>query len=158
VAKAEADVDPVEGEDAGREVSPRLGEAFTAPIASPGDLGGDATGRRQRGTRKRADRREEDGGSLVIGSDPLTERLKILGSPSADFDLSVNQPVAMVTPARQSRLSLSFCTSYWPLARPPPKPVLLGVRERLTGVGRSPTSSPLDAGGAVARADRLGFR
>jgi putative CocE/NonD family hydrolase len=126
------------------------------------------------------DQREEDGGSLVFDSDPLTERLEILGSPTVELDLTVTEPVAMVA-ARLSdvapdgratrvtygllnltrrndpsepqalvpgesyratvhlngvaqafppghRLRLSLSTSYWPLAWPPPKPVLLGVR------------------------------
>ncbi|MGK3109090.1 CocE/NonD family hydrolase [Streptomyces sp. WAC05858] len=42
------------------------------------------------------DQREEDGGSLVFETDPLTERVEILGSPSVELDLSVNEPVAMV--------------------------------------------------------------
>lgn len=50
------------------------------------------------------DQREEDGGSLVFDSEPLTERLEILGSPSVDLDLSVSEPVAMVA-ARLSDVS-----------------------------------------------------
>ncbi|MFV0137905.1 CocE/NonD family hydrolase [Streptomyces sp. HMX87] len=42
------------------------------------------------------DQREEDGGSLVFETEPLTERLEILGSPTVDLDLSVDEPVAMV--------------------------------------------------------------
>ncbi|MEE1929609.1 CocE/NonD family hydrolase [Streptomyces sp. TRM 70351] len=42
------------------------------------------------------DQREEDGGSLVFDSEPLPERLEILGVPSVELELSVNQPVAMV--------------------------------------------------------------
>ncbi|MBT2677105.1 CocE/NonD family hydrolase [Streptomyces sp. ISL-14] len=50
------------------------------------------------------DQREEDGGSLVFDSEPLTERLEILGSPSVELDLSVSEPVAMVA-ARLSDVS-----------------------------------------------------
>ncbi|MYR46032.1 CocE/NonD family hydrolase [Streptomyces sp. SID5910] len=42
------------------------------------------------------DQREEDGGSLVFETEPLTERLEILGSPTVELDLSVSEPVAMV--------------------------------------------------------------
>lgn len=42
------------------------------------------------------DQREEDGGSLVFDTDPLTERVEILGSPSVELELSVSEPVAMV--------------------------------------------------------------
>ncbi|MDN0197633.1 CocE/NonD family hydrolase [Streptomyces sp. S.PNR 29] len=50
------------------------------------------------------DQREEDGGSLVFDSEPLTEQLEILGSPSVELDLSVSEPVAMVA-ARLSDVS-----------------------------------------------------
>ncbi|UCM86540.1 CocE/NonD family hydrolase [Streptomyces marincola] len=42
------------------------------------------------------DQREEDGGSIVYESDPLAERLEILGSPTVELDVSVDRPVAMV--------------------------------------------------------------
>jgi putative CocE/NonD family hydrolase len=42
------------------------------------------------------DQREEDGGSLVFDSDPLTERVEILGAPTVHLDFSVDRPVAMV--------------------------------------------------------------
>ncbi|MFJ8806433.1 CocE/NonD family hydrolase [Streptomyces sp. NPDC102490] len=42
------------------------------------------------------DQREEDGGSLVFETEPLTEPLEILGSPTVELDLSVAEPVAMV--------------------------------------------------------------
>ncbi|MFJ5730332.1 CocE/NonD family hydrolase [Streptomyces paradoxus] len=50
------------------------------------------------------DQREEDGGSLVFDSEPLTEPVEILGSPSVELDLSVSEPVAMVA-ARLSDVS-----------------------------------------------------
>ncbi|MGW7520213.1 CocE/NonD family hydrolase [Streptomyces sp. NPDC054796] len=128
------------------------------------------------------DQREEDGGSLVFDTEPLDERVEILGSPSVELDLSVSEPVAQVAarlsdvapdgsatrvtygvlnlahrngtdapeplePGRRyrarfqlngvaqafppgHRIRLSLSTSYWPLAWPPPKPVLLSVYER----------------------------
>jgi putative CocE/NonD family hydrolase len=42
------------------------------------------------------DQREEDGGSLVFDSDPLTERQEILGSPVVELDISSSKTVAMV--------------------------------------------------------------
>ncbi|MFJ8468086.1 CocE/NonD family hydrolase [Streptomyces swartbergensis] len=50
------------------------------------------------------DQREEDGGSLVFDSEPLTEPLEILGSPTVELDLSVSEPVALVA-ARLSDVS-----------------------------------------------------
>ncbi|ANB04503.1 peptidase S15 [Streptomyces ambofaciens] len=50
------------------------------------------------------DQREEDGGSLVFETEPLTERVEILGSPTVDLDLSADAPVAMVA-ARLSDVS-----------------------------------------------------
>ncbi|MFC8093357.1 CocE/NonD family hydrolase [Streptomyces sp. NPDC057301] len=50
------------------------------------------------------DQREEDGGSLVFETEPLTERLEILGSPAVELDISADQPVAMVA-ARLSDVS-----------------------------------------------------
>ncbi|MFF7377039.1 CocE/NonD family hydrolase [Streptomyces massasporeus] len=50
------------------------------------------------------DQREEDGGSLVFDSEPLTEPVEILGSPSVQLDLSVSEPVALVA-ARLSDVS-----------------------------------------------------
>ncbi|ONK11055.1 CocE/NonD family hydrolase [Streptomyces sp. MP131-18] len=125
------------------------------------------------------DQREEDGGSMVFDSDPLTERLEVLGSPSVDLEVSVDRPVAMVAarlsdvaedgsatrvtygllnltrrdslddpqplePGRRYRVTVplngvaqafppghrvrvSLSTSYWPLAWPPPEPVLMTV-------------------------------
>ncbi|GGY32249.1 CocE/NonD family hydrolase [Streptomyces djakartensis] len=50
------------------------------------------------------DQREEDGGSLVFDTGPLTEQVEILGSPTVELDLSVSEPVAMVA-ARLSDVS-----------------------------------------------------
>ncbi|WP_017586809.1 CocE/NonD family hydrolase [Nocardiopsis ganjiahuensis] len=42
------------------------------------------------------DQREEDGGSLVFDSDPLPERVEVLGPTRVVLDLTVSEPVAMV--------------------------------------------------------------
>lgn len=42
------------------------------------------------------DQREEDGGSLVFTTDPLTEPLELLGSPTVELNVAADQPVAMV--------------------------------------------------------------
>jgi len=42
------------------------------------------------------DQREEDGGSLVFDSEPLDERLEILGAPVLSLDFCANRPQAMV--------------------------------------------------------------
>jgi len=43
-----------------------------------------------------ADQREDDGKSLVFDSDPVTERLELLGAPVVTLDFSSDQPVAAV--------------------------------------------------------------
>jgi len=42
------------------------------------------------------DQREEDGGAMLFDSDPLPERLELLGAPIVELSLSADQPVAMV--------------------------------------------------------------
>ncbi|PXY28303.1 CocE/NonD family hydrolase [Prauserella muralis] len=42
------------------------------------------------------DQREEDGGSLVFETEPLSERVEILGSPVVHLDVEADKPVAMV--------------------------------------------------------------
>ncbi|MEV5612494.1 CocE/NonD family hydrolase [Streptomyces sp. NPDC052225] len=42
------------------------------------------------------DQREEDGGSLVYETQPLPERLEILGAPRVELEVSADQPVATV--------------------------------------------------------------
>src|SRR5699024_10140748 len=42
------------------------------------------------------DQRNEDGGSLVFDSDPLPDRLELLGSPVLEFMFAADRPVAMV--------------------------------------------------------------
>src|SRR5699024_12371309 len=42
------------------------------------------------------DQREEDGGAMIFDSDPLPERLELLGAPVVELSLSADQPVARV--------------------------------------------------------------
>ena len=42
------------------------------------------------------DQRSDDGGSLIFDSDPLDERLEILGAPVVTLDLKVDKPVAQL--------------------------------------------------------------
>jgi hypothetical protein len=42
------------------------------------------------------DQRLEDGGALTFDTDPLPERLELLGPPVADLELAVDRPVALV--------------------------------------------------------------
>jgi hypothetical protein len=42
------------------------------------------------------DQRHEDGGSLVFDTEPLAERLEILGAPVVELDLAADRPVALV--------------------------------------------------------------
>jgi putative CocE/NonD family hydrolase len=42
------------------------------------------------------DQRLEDGGALTFDTDPLPERLEILGPPIADLDVAADRPVALV--------------------------------------------------------------
>ena len=43
------------------------------------------------------DQREDDGRSLVFDSDPLAERLEVLGTPAVELELAVDRAVAHVT-------------------------------------------------------------
>ncbi len=49
------------------------------------------------------DQRQEDGGALVLDSEPLTDPVEILGSPEVHLELSADQPVAQIA-ARLSDL------------------------------------------------------
>ena len=42
------------------------------------------------------DQREEDGGAMIFDTEPLTERLELLGSPVVELTFTVDQPVAQV--------------------------------------------------------------
>jgi len=43
-----------------------------------------------------SDQREEDGGSLIFDTPPLTKELEILGSPRVELEISSNKPIAQV--------------------------------------------------------------
>lgn len=131
------------------------------------------------------DQRPDDGGSLVFESDPLEERLELLGAPEVELELQVDQPQALLcarlgdvapdgsvlrvsygllnlshrdghetpkplVPGETNRIRirlndlahafpaghrirLALSTSYWPIAWPSPRPVVMSVR---TGVSR----------------------
>ena len=49
-----------------------------------------------RGPEFPGDQREDDGRSLTFDSEPLTERLEILGAPIVELDLAVDRPEAIV--------------------------------------------------------------
>ena len=42
------------------------------------------------------DQRDEDGGALIFETEPLSEKLEIIGMPLAEFTVSVDKPVAML--------------------------------------------------------------
>ncbi len=42
------------------------------------------------------DQRQEDGGALVFDSAPLTEKMEILGAPTANLALTADKPIALV--------------------------------------------------------------
>ena len=42
------------------------------------------------------DQREDDGGALVFDTEPLRERLEVLGAPQVELELSCNRPTGMV--------------------------------------------------------------
>ncbi|MDX1402046.1 MAG: CocE/NonD family hydrolase, partial [Kiloniellales bacterium] len=42
------------------------------------------------------DQRSDDGGSLIFDSDPLKERLEILGAPEVELEVSADRPVAQI--------------------------------------------------------------
>jgi uncharacterized protein len=95
------------------------------------------------------DQREEDGGSLVFDTDPLTARVEILGSPSVELDFSVNRPVAMVAArlsdvaedGRATRVTYGLLNLTRADGRDAPRPLEPGRRYRavvqLNGVGQA---------------------
>jgi len=68
------------------------------PLCSPQTVGLAAgeIGRYGAGAEFATDQREEDGGSLVFLSDPLTARLEILGEPFLELELASDRPNALV--------------------------------------------------------------
>jgi putative CocE/NonD family hydrolase len=76
---------------AGPEVALALASPYTVGL-SAGEIG-----RYGEGAEQATDQREEDGGSLVFVSEPLTERIEILGEPVVELELASDKPVALVS-------------------------------------------------------------
>jgi len=76
----------------------RPGKETPLLLSSPQTLGLAAgeIGRYGAGAEFATDQREDDGGALVFLSDPLTERMEILGEPIAEVELSSDKPNALV--------------------------------------------------------------
>jgi uncharacterized protein len=95
------------------------------------------------------DQREEDGGSLVFDTEPLTERCEILGGPLLDVCVEVDRPVAMlaarlsdVSPTGQAtRVTYGLLNLTHRDGHDDPKPLEPGVRYqvrfRLNGVAQA---------------------
>jgi hypothetical protein len=95
------------------------------------------------------DQREEDGGSLVFDSDPLLERLEVLGAPAVELDLSSDRPIAMlavrlsdVAPdGEATRVSYGLCNLTQHRAGDTPERLVPGVRQsvsvQLNGMAQS---------------------
>jgi predicted acyl esterase len=81
-----------------RSLSPQPGPKGTAGICSPLWVGLTAgeVGRYGNEADWPTDQREDDGGSLVFLSDPLAERLEILGAPLVHLTFSSDRPQALV--------------------------------------------------------------
>ena len=60
-------------------------------------LGAGEVGRYGEDAEWAGDQREDDGGSLVFLSDPLTERLEILGAPTVRLAFTCDKPLALVS-------------------------------------------------------------
>jgi putative CocE/NonD family hydrolase len=79
-------------------LDPRAGPEVELTVSSPLTVGLAAgeIGRYGEGAEFAADQRVDDGGSLVFASDPLPERLEILGAPVVELSLAANAPQALV--------------------------------------------------------------
>ncbi|MGH6932821.1 MAG: CocE/NonD family hydrolase [Dongiaceae bacterium] len=77
----------------------RAGPEVALTLSSPQTVGLQAgeIGRYGHGGENASDQREEDGGSLVFSSEPLTEKLEILGEPVVELTLSSDKPWALVS-------------------------------------------------------------
>lgn len=86
------------------------------------------------------DQREEDGGSMVFDSDPLPERLEVLGAPLVELVLSADRPVAMVAvrlsdvapDGEATRVSYGMCNLNHYGGSDAPQPLEPGERHRVT--------------------------
>ena len=76
----------------------RAGKETPLAICSPQTVGLTAgeIGRYGAGAEFATDQREDDGGSLVFLSDPLPERVEILGEPVVELELASDKPNALV--------------------------------------------------------------
>ncbi len=76
----------------------RAGEETPLVLSSPQTVGLAAgeIGRYGAGTEFATDQREDDGGSLVFLSAPLTEAMEILGEPIVELELASDKPNALV--------------------------------------------------------------
>ena len=76
----------------------RAGREAALTLASPQTVGITAgeIGRYGSGAEHATDQREEDGGSLIFLSEPLAQRIEILGEPVVELQLAADKPVAMV--------------------------------------------------------------
>jgi hypothetical protein len=85
------------------------------------------------------DQREDDGKSLVFDSDPVTERMEILGAPVVTLELASNRPVAHVVvrlcDVAPDGASMRVSYGVWNLtqreSREHPTPLEPGRRERV---------------------------
>lgn len=86
------------------------------------------------------DQREEDGGSMVFDSDPLPERLEVLGAPLVELLLSSDRPVAMVAvrlsdvapDGEATRVSYGICNLNHHGGSDTPQPLQPGERHKVT--------------------------
>ena len=82
------------------------------------------------------DQRAEDGGSLVFDTDPLGERLELLGAPEVCLELESNRPVAMIAlrlsdiapDDKATRVSYGLLNLTHREGHDQPKPVVPGER------------------------------
>jgi uncharacterized protein len=78
-------------EEPAREVALALASPQTVGLAA-GEIG-----RYGAGAEQATDQREDDAGSLVFVSEPLTERIEILGEPIVELELASDKPLALVS-------------------------------------------------------------
>ncbi|HEU0089487.1 MAG TPA: CocE/NonD family hydrolase [Pseudonocardiaceae bacterium] len=84
------------------------------------------------------DQREEDGGSLVFDTDPVTEHCEILGAPLLELEFSASRPVAMVAvrlsdvaaDGRATRISYGLLNLTHRGGHHAPEPLVPGQRYR----------------------------
>jgi putative CocE/NonD family hydrolase len=85
------------------------------------------------------DQSEADQGSLIFDSEPLAERLEILGAPLVELELSSDEPVAMVAvrlsdvapDGRATRVSYGLLNLTHRDSHSDPQPLTPGVRYRI---------------------------